>query len=80
MFGLGPPELVIILVIALIIFGPRRLPEMGAAIGKSIREFKKSTREIADDISVAKEIEDVKKDMNPVASAEPEKEIAASRD
>lgn len=69
MFGLGPTELVIILVIALIIFGPRRLPEMGAAIGKSIREFKKSTKEIADDVNVGKEFEDIKKDMSGEAAA-----------
>lgn len=39
----GPMELVIILVIVLIIFGPKKLPEMGRAIGQSIRELKKAT-------------------------------------
>lgn len=43
MFGLGPTELIFILVIALLIFGPKKLPEIGAAIGKGIREFKRST-------------------------------------
>jgi sec-independent protein translocase protein TatA len=47
MFGsLGMPELVIVLVIALIIFGPRKLPELGKSLGKSIREFKKGTSEL----------------------------------
>jgi sec-independent protein translocase protein TatA len=47
MFGsLGMPELVIILVIALIIFGPRKLPELGRSLGQSIREFKKGTSEL----------------------------------
>lgn len=45
-FGLGLPELVIILVIALIIFGPKKLPEMGKAIGKAINEFKKTSEGI----------------------------------
>lgn len=63
MFGLGPTELIIILVIALIIFGPRRLPEMGSAIGKSIREFKKSTRELKDEIDVTGDIKDIKADI-----------------
>lgn len=63
MFGLGPTELIIILVIALIIFGPRRLPEMGSAIGKSIREFKKSTRELKDEIDVTDDLKDIKTDI-----------------
>jgi sec-independent protein translocase protein TatA len=48
MFGLQPAHLVLILVIALIIFGPRQLPELGKALGKTITEFKKSTREITE--------------------------------
>ncbi|MBM4271837.1 MAG: twin-arginine translocase TatA/TatE family subunit [Deltaproteobacteria bacterium] len=45
MFGIGMPELIIILVIVLIIFGAGKLPEIGGAIGKGIRNFKKATRE-----------------------------------
>src|SRR5262245_38348014 len=41
------PELIIVLVIALLIFGPKKLPEMGSAIGKSIKEFRKGMNEIA---------------------------------
>ncbi|BDH61955.1 hypothetical protein MTP04_20850 [Lysinibacillus sp. PLM2] len=45
-FGsIGVPGLIIILVIVLIIFGPKKLPEIGGAIGKTLSEFKKSTRE-----------------------------------
>jgi sec-independent protein translocase protein TatA len=45
MFGLGMPELLIILVIILIIFGAGKLPEIGGAIGKGIKNFKKASRE-----------------------------------
>ena len=45
MFGLGMPELILILVIALVIFGPSKLPEMGASVGKAIREFRSATKE-----------------------------------
>lgn len=49
MFGIGTMELVVILVLALIIFGPGKLPEVGQAIGRSIREFKKATSEAMED-------------------------------
>lgn len=45
MFGLGMPELILILVIALVIFGPSKLPEMGASVGKAIREFRSATKD-----------------------------------
>ncbi len=45
MFGIGMPELLIILVIILIIFGAGKLPEIGGAIGKGIKNFKKSFRD-----------------------------------
>jgi sec-independent protein translocase protein TatA len=43
MFGLSPAHLVIILIIALVVIGPGKLPEVGAALGKSIREFQKAS-------------------------------------
>jgi len=45
-FGFHLPELFIILVVALLIFGPKKLPEMGSAIGKSIKEFRKGMSEL----------------------------------
>jgi sec-independent protein translocase protein TatA len=45
--SIGMPELAIIFVIALIVFGPRRLPELGRSLGQSIAEFKRATRELA---------------------------------
>lgn len=50
MFGLGMPELVVILIIILIIFGAGKLPEIGSGIGKGIRNFKKATHDKNDEI------------------------------
>lgn len=64
MFGLGMPELIIIMVIVLLIFGAGKLPEIGGAIGKGIKGFKKSMKE-PDEIDVTpkndKEMEDKNK-------------------
>lgn len=49
MFGIGMPELLVILIIALVIFGAGRLPEIGKALGKAIHEFKKASREGSSD-------------------------------
>ena len=50
MFGGHIYELIIVLVIALVIFGPKRLPELGSSIGRGIREFRKATNELHDSI------------------------------
>ncbi len=51
MFGIGPLELVVILLIALVVVGPQKLPEVGKSIGKAMREFKKAQDEIKGAIS-----------------------------
>lgn len=55
MFGLQPTHLILILIIALIVFGPQRLPEIGRALGKSINEFKNASREMSDSVQKATE-------------------------
>lgn len=57
--NIGVPGLILILVLALIIFGPKKLPEIGRAFGQTLREFKKSTRELTSD--VMEEFEEDKK-------------------
>lgn len=47
--NIGIPGLILILVLALIIFGPKKLPEIGRAFGETLKEFKKSTRELTKD-------------------------------
>jgi len=50
MFGLGIPELIVIFVIALVVFGPKKLPDLGRALGKGIAEFKRATEEVKETI------------------------------
>jgi len=67
MFGsIGPMELILIFVIALLVFGPKKLPEIGRSVGKALREFKKTSDEIKGRIEEeieASEIKDIRKDI-----------------
>lgn len=51
MFGLGPTELIIILVIALVIFGPSRLPKVGQSVGQALRAFRESTDKVQQEVT-----------------------------
>lgn len=55
--AIGIPGLIIILVIVLIVFGPKKLPEIGGAVGKTFAEFKKSTKGLMDDDEADKKTE-----------------------
>ena len=56
-FNVGLPEMLIILVIALIVFGPRKLPEIGGAVGKAMREFRRASSELTDELTREVEVE-----------------------
>ncbi len=73
MFGLGMQELIIILVIALLVFGANKLPEIGRGLGRGIREFRKASSELTGGPEEAEEAEEAEEPAKPpaVAKAEP---------
>ena len=72
MGSVGTPEILLILVIALLLFGPQKLPELGKSLGRAIREFKKASAELQE--TIEREVEDVSrqvKDQPPPHAASP---------
>src|SRR5580692_9044321 len=69
--SIGMPELIIIFVIALIIFGPRKLPELGRSLGKSLAEFKKASNELRSTLEEEIRVEEQKAKVEPPKVHEP---------
>ena len=66
MFGIGMPELLVIAVIALLVVGPKKLPDIAKALGKGLSEFRKVTEEATDTIKETLKTDEIKKDMNGI--------------
>ncbi|MCC5840807.1 MAG: twin-arginine translocase TatA/TatE family subunit [Opitutales bacterium] len=71
--NIGPMELIIILVVILLLFGAKRLPELAKGLGKSMSEFKKATQEVQDDFRDAMDSADPSKPVKPAPKQEPER-------
>ena len=70
MFGLGMQELIVIFVIALLIFGPKKLPELGRSLGRGLAEFKRASEELKD--GLAAELAAEEERARPAAHEEPQ--------
>jgi sec-independent protein translocase protein TatA len=81
MFGIGMPELIIIMVIALVVIGPQKLPELARSLGKGLAEFKKAkndfTRNLEEEASAAAEKERIARE-SAAKEMEPEKTTEAT--
>ena len=60
MFGIGMPEMLLILAVALIVIGPKKLPDLAKSLGKALGEFKKATSELKESIHLDSELKEVK--------------------
>ena len=76
---LGLPEIIIILIVVLLIFGPRRLPEMAKGIGQSVREFRKGIRDMKDDFESEVKKDDEKKAPQVSVSSIPDSTLESER-
>jgi TatA/E family protein of Tat protein translocase len=66
MFGIGMPEMLLILAIALIVIGPKKLPDLAKSLGRAMREFKKATNEFKETMHIDSELAEVKKAFNDI--------------
>ncbi len=78
-FGLGMGEAIVIFLVVLLLFGAKRLPEIGTSLGKGIREFKSSVREIESSVRVEGELKAPQEDATTTRVAEGQEEGAPRR-
>src|SRR3954454_12562836 len=71
MFGLGMGELLVILVIALLFLGPKKLPDVATSLGKAIRSFRKATRDLTDQLDIDEEVKQPLRDLQAPLRHEP---------
>jgi sec-independent protein translocase protein TatB len=78
MFGIGMQELLLILVIALIVLGPKKLPDVAKALGKAMNEFKRATSDLKESLDVDQSLNSVKKSFDAMNDPKPAADAAVS--
>ncbi len=68
MFGIGMPELILILAVALVVIGPKKLPDLAKSLGRAMNEFRKASRELKDSLDVSTDFKDVKDSFRELKS------------
>lgn len=68
MFGIGMPEMLLILAIALIVIGPKKLPDLAKSLGRAFAEFKRATSELKESFEMDSELKDIKTTFNEMSS------------
>jgi len=68
MFGIGMPEMLLILAIALIVIGPKKLPDLAKSLGRAFAEFRRATSELKESLEIDSELKDIKTTFNDMSS------------
>jgi TatA/E family protein of Tat protein translocase len=74
MFGIGMPEMILILAVALIVIGPKKLPDLARSLGKAMGEFKKATSDLKDSMQIDTELKEVRSAFDDVGKTPPAKD------
>jgi len=69
MFGIGMPELILIGLVALIVVGPKKLPDLAKTLGKGLNEFRKTASDVTDGLKESVKADDIKKDVESVKNS-----------